>query len=319
MSEPLVSIIIPVYNGANYVEHAIECALNQTYENIEIIVVNDGSTDDGATEAVVKKYESEKIRYFSKENGGVSTALNFAIEQMRGEWFSWLSHDDAYYPNKIERQVQTLCRLAEEEGIPMEDIVIYGANETIDSAGNKILRKKHRINNQSTTIELILDNIHDYKICGCAVLVHKSQLQKIGGFNADIRTVSDAECWYRLILEGLRFYYIDEVLVQSRQHKKQVGKRKAQLFQEEGDNFHLWILDRILEREEWVTPENLLCFYAGVKKRGYVKACKAAKEAMTNRYRSKFSFEIFVISIKYTIWGKARGIARRIYRSIFVK
>ena len=70
MYNPLVSIIIPVYNGAKYLEHAIECALSQTYQNIEILVVNDGSTDDGASENVAKKY-ADKIRYFHKENGGV--------------------------------------------------------------------------------------------------------------------------------------------------------------------------------------------------------------------------------------------------------
>ena len=91
--DPKVSIIIPVYNGANYVSEAIDSALAQTYKNIEIIVVNDGSSDDGATEKIAKSY-GDRIRYFAKENGGVSSALNFGIRQMTGEWFSWLSHDD---------------------------------------------------------------------------------------------------------------------------------------------------------------------------------------------------------------------------------
>ena len=101
---PKVSIIIPVYNGANYVAEAIDSALAQTYKNIEIIVVNDGSRDDGATEKVVLSY-GDKIKYIAKENGGVSTALNRGIAEMTGEYFSWLSHDDAYTPEKIENQV----------------------------------------------------------------------------------------------------------------------------------------------------------------------------------------------------------------------
>lgn len=72
---PLVSIIIPVYNGSDYLEEAIESALNQTYKNIEIIVINDGSTDNGATEMIALKYR-DQIRYFHKTNGGVSSALN---------------------------------------------------------------------------------------------------------------------------------------------------------------------------------------------------------------------------------------------------
>jgi glycosyltransferase involved in cell wall biosynthesis len=105
MNNPLVSIVIPVYNGSNYLSEAIDSALSQTYKNIEIIVVNDGSNDNGKTRDIALSY-GEKIRYFEKENGGVATALNLGIREMRGEYFSWLSHDDVYYPDKIETQVE---------------------------------------------------------------------------------------------------------------------------------------------------------------------------------------------------------------------
>ncbi len=106
-NSPLVSIIIPVYNGANYLSEAIDSALAQTYKNIEILVINDGSNDHGATEKIAKSY-GDKIRYFSKENGGVATALNLGIKKMKGEYFSWLSHDDIYYPNKVAVQVEVM-------------------------------------------------------------------------------------------------------------------------------------------------------------------------------------------------------------------
>ena len=119
---PLVSIVIPVYNGANYVAEAIESALKQSYKNIEIIVVNDGSTDN--TEKIVKKY-GDKIRYFYKENGGVASALNLGIKNMKGEYFSWLSHDDIYYPNKIERQIEELKNID-------KDNILYSGFELIN-------------------------------------------------------------------------------------------------------------------------------------------------------------------------------------------
>jgi glycosyltransferase involved in cell wall biosynthesis len=75
---PKVSIIIPVYNGSNFLKEAIDSAIAQTYKNIEIIVINDGSSDNGATEKIAKSY-GDKIRYFKKENGGVATALNLGI------------------------------------------------------------------------------------------------------------------------------------------------------------------------------------------------------------------------------------------------
>ena len=105
--DPLVSIVIPVYNGANYMREAIDSALAQTYSNIEIIVVNDGSNDGGATRDIALSY-GDKIRYFEKENGGVSTALNLGIKNMRGKYFSWLSHDDVYLPEKIQVEIDAL-------------------------------------------------------------------------------------------------------------------------------------------------------------------------------------------------------------------
>ena len=95
---------------------AIDSAIAQTYQNIEIIVVNDGSNDNGKTREIALSY-GDKIRYFEKENGGVSTALNLGIKEMKGEYFSWLSHDDVYYPNKVERQVRELEALDDKKTI----------------------------------------------------------------------------------------------------------------------------------------------------------------------------------------------------------
>ena len=106
---PLISIIIPVYNGANYMREAIDSAIAQTYKNIEIIVVNDGSTDNGETEKIALSY-GDKINYYYKENGGCASALNYGISKMKGEWFSWLSHDDVYFPTKLESQVNEIVK-----------------------------------------------------------------------------------------------------------------------------------------------------------------------------------------------------------------
>ena len=102
--QPKVSIIIPVYNGAEFMREAIDSALAQTYPHIEVIVVNDGSRDDGATREIALSY-GDRIRYFEKENGGVSSALNLGIRNMTGDYFSWLSHDDAYLPDNVQASV----------------------------------------------------------------------------------------------------------------------------------------------------------------------------------------------------------------------
>ena len=96
---PIVSVVIPVYNGSNYLKNAIDSALAQTYENVEVIVVNDGSDDDGKTASIIKNY-GNKIKSIEKENGGVASALNSGIREMNGDYFIWLSHDDELYPEK---------------------------------------------------------------------------------------------------------------------------------------------------------------------------------------------------------------------------
>ena len=118
-SNSLVSIIIPVYNGSNYLKEAIESALGQTYKNIEILVINDGSNDKGLTHNLAISF-GDKIKYYKKENGGVASALNFGIVKMKGEYFSWLSHDDIYKPEKTELQIAFLNK--------NKDIKIVGGN-----------------------------------------------------------------------------------------------------------------------------------------------------------------------------------------------
>lgn len=132
---PLVSIIIPVYNGGNYLKLAIESALAQTYKNIEVLVINDGSTDND-TRKIALSY-GDKIRYFEKENGGVSSALNYGITLMNGEWFSWLSHDDEYFPDKIEKQIKLVRTINESD---VDRTLIYSSFVLIDSNGRMCVR-----------------------------------------------------------------------------------------------------------------------------------------------------------------------------------
>ena len=93
---------------------------------MEVIVVNDGSNDDRATEKIALSY-GERIRYFYKPNGGVATALNLGIEKMTGEYFSWLSHDDLYLPEKIEQEIVCLQRLRDFHAVIAEGYQVVAA------------------------------------------------------------------------------------------------------------------------------------------------------------------------------------------------
>ena len=99
--QPKVTIIIPVYNGSNFLAEAIDAALAQTYQNIEILVINDGSKDDGASEKIALSY-GDRISYYCKENGGVSSARNNGIDHATGEWIFFLDADDLLTPDALE-------------------------------------------------------------------------------------------------------------------------------------------------------------------------------------------------------------------------
>ena len=170
--KPRVSIIIPVYNGTNYMRDAIDSALNQTYENCEVIVVNDGSNDEGATDAAARSY-GDRIRYFKKENGGVATAVNYGIQQMTGEYAAWLSHDDIFTPDKIEKQIHAALASG------LENPVVHSNFEFWDVSKDKHLKVDLL---QNYTKEQLEDSCFAplfLAIHGSTALVHKSHYERV--------------------------------------------------------------------------------------------------------------------------------------------
>ena len=132
MTTPRVSVVLPVYNGENYLRVAIDSVLAQTLPDVELIVVDDGSRD--GTRSIVDSY-GDSVRYVHQENAGVAAAVNHGIRESRGQYISWLSHDDAFLPAKLERQVAALERAG-------EPAVCYTDAAMIDAAGN-VTREVH--------------------------------------------------------------------------------------------------------------------------------------------------------------------------------
>ena len=323
MYNPLVSIIIPVYNGSNFLSQAIDSALAQTYKNLEIIVVNDGSNDNGETERIAQSY-GEKVRYYLKKNGGVSSALNYAIKRTRGEWFSWLSHDDLYYPTKIEKQIEYINELLiEDPHINIKKITVRSATVSINREGKVIKTPSYKgIKQIEKPIDTILNNISDYRLSGCSFLLPKSCLDDIGGFNESVRTVSDVEYWYRLLFAGYEFHCLtNDILVKNRSHGKQVGKVKKELFNHEMNNLFVWIVDTMNMNKEYATKKNNeVLYYFLIKRRckavaKYVRLAFLKKSASWSSYYLKYP----MISTKYAFCGIIRQIVRYVYRKIFVR
>jgi hypothetical protein len=206
---PKVSIVIPVYNGSNYLRTAVESALAQTYPNIEVILVNDGSTDGGATQAVALSY-GDRIRYFHKPNGHVASALNFGIRHMSGEYFSWLSHDDMYKPDKIALQMRALSKLGTETLVYGDFEVLDVATDSVTPVVMKLVKPEHFRYN------LTVDN----SMHGCTLLIPKACLDVSGPFDELLRTTQDYDMWFRLA-RCCRFVHVPGIVVTSRRHPEQ--------------------------------------------------------------------------------------------------
>ncbi len=209
---PKVSIIIPVYNGANFLKKAIDSALNQTYKNIEIIVVNDGSTDENKTEDIILKYGA-KIKYFKKKNGGVSSALNLGIKNMTGEYFSWLSHDDMYYSHKIEEQIKFI----NENNLKGKDVILYSDYSIIDENDNitAICKKNHKEIEQKPEYTLLRGNLN-----GITILIPKRAFDDFGYFDENLMCAQDYDMWKKM-MKKYKFIHQESVLSMTRVHENQ--------------------------------------------------------------------------------------------------
>lgn len=230
MSEPKVSIIIPVYNGSNYISCAIESAISQTYKNIEIIVVNDGSTDNGETEKIVLSY-GDRIRYFVKENGGVSSALNYGISQMTGEYFSWLSHDDMYEKSKIQDSIDLLTKFGQ---IGEKCIAFTGGyfidlhNKYIKDFGTKF--QKDRIYSGMEVVKYLTQN---GTINGCCMLIPKHAFENVAKFHEGLRYSQDSLMWYQLFLSGYSLIFDNKKNVMYRLHRKQASQNMRGVYEQD--------------------------------------------------------------------------------------
>lgn len=308
MYNPKISIIIPVYNGANYMREAIDSAIAQTYKNVEIIVVNDGSNDNGETDKIARSY-GNKIKYIVKENGGSSSALNVGIKNMTGDYFSWLSHDDVYEINRTEEMVKRIKP-------NIENQVIIGSGKLIDKDSKNILHPKKHLSGDFDSLKLFEMFSMDYNINGCAVLVPKDIIDKIGYFDEGLRYVNDTDYWFRLMIENCFFSCSDDKLVKTRIHSGQVSVTSSELFKKE-----IKILSKkVLEKLTANPSENLnkISFFVRYSsKNGCLEILlKSVAIMKVSIMKSLYLyFDIFVCFL----YGRILVFLKRIYKKIFFK
>lgn len=216
---PTFTILIPTYNQAHYLPACLDSLLAQTCSNWEAVIVNDGSTDN--TQELLAQYarKDSRFRVLNKENGGVATALNMALENASGKWICWLSSDDMFMPDKLETHIRGF--------IAYPDSCFFHTNYHVlfEESG------------QFSAIELPVDYIPPVElqvlrffeinyINGISIAVHHSVFDRVGGFNTTLRNGQDFDMWLR-ISALFRSQYIDQHSCITRIHPDQGSSLSA--------------------------------------------------------------------------------------------
>ena len=215
---PKVSVIIPTYNRAEYLPAAIESVLAQSFCDVEIIVVDDGSTD--ATRSVLQPWvDTGQIRYYRQENRGVSAARNRGIALAQGEYIAFLDSDDLFAPDKLEKQAAHL-------DADIEIGLVHGSFRRVDMDGNLLAERDTSRFSGNVYPEMLLD--WSVLIPPSCVMLRAAALSETGGFDQAMRWGEDIDLWRR-VARRYRFAAIPEILTTMRTHAENTSGAKADL------------------------------------------------------------------------------------------
>jgi len=213
------SVILPCYNGPRWIADAVESVLAQTYEDFELVMIDDGSTDN-SKEIVASYLCDERVRYIYQENRGFSAAVNRGIRESRGSLIGFIGQDDLWMPNKLELQVEYL---RDHNSVDL----VHSNYCTIDSEARLVrvrdIRMPEATSNKELVKELFLTNFIGFE----TVLVKKRCFDEVGLFDEQMVGSSDRDMWLR-IAGKFNIGYIDIPLVKKREHKGQVSKVYAE-------------------------------------------------------------------------------------------
>jgi glycosyltransferase involved in cell wall biosynthesis len=231
------SIIIPCYNNGNYIADAIESALSQTHPSTEVIVVDDGSTDDSAL--TINQYRKQ-ITFIQQSNSGACAARNVGLTNSTGKWVKFLDGDDILNPDCIETQIEMATR---------RNVVIFGDCELINRNGKIEPHASHHESSQLSKGNLAtLHTFLNSPVLISTTLYPRSVFQQFGGFNLDVLRGQEHELNLRLYLNGVNYEYHPFLCFKYRQHDSptriSVSSRRQGYFQ------HFHNFKRLIELAE---------------------------------------------------------------------
>lgn len=208
--QPLVSVVIPCYNHENFVQDCIRSVINQTYQNIELIIIDDGSKDNSVSkiEEMSEKCKRRFVRFEFRHraNKGLSATLNEALEWCEGEYYCSFASDDIMTENRIKKQLEYLNENPKCAGV-------FGAFEVINPTG--LVENVRKKNNKKYYFKDIF--LHEHELPAPTQLLRMEVVKKIGGYVKGI-VIEDWFMWLKITELGYSLDYIDEIFVKYRRH-----------------------------------------------------------------------------------------------------
>ena len=211
-----ISVVIPTYNRTRMVKETIDSVLYQTFQDFELIIIDNFSSDD--TELMVSSYHDQRIRYFKNQNNGlVSVNRNYGIKKAQGEYIAFLDDDDLWLPEKLEKQVK-LMDSNKELGLVYSDCYI------MDNSGS--LQEKTYFSSRTPVRGVALKGLlRNNTIAILTATVKKEALDKVGGFSTKYIIAQDYDLWLR-IAEYYPIDFVEQPLAKYRLHQESISIKR---------------------------------------------------------------------------------------------
>ncbi|KZX75323.1 hypothetical protein A3715_07910 [Oleiphilus sp. HI0009] len=218
IDEPLISVITPTFNRADFLGQTIESVLNQSYANIEHIIIDDGSTDN--TRTLVESYShTGKVRYFYQKNSGQSVARNKGLTEAKGDFICFLDSDDYFFKTKTEVSLRVFHENPEFD-------LVYGDYIFVDEKGTQLDIENMTRYSGYIFKQLLKDNCVSMN----TTMVRKSAIDKVGGCSENLKVADDYDLWLRLSVYS-KFLYVPEKLSAYRSMENQISSNKKARFE----------------------------------------------------------------------------------------
>lgn len=199
---PLVSVLIPLYNAEQYIGGAIESCLNQSYDNIEVVVVDDHSTDSSLS--VAKQYESDRVHVFSNPGKGAQAARNYAYHCSKGQLVKFHDADDYSSPRLIEKQVERMLNDGD------EDTIVYSLLHQLESSGEMAVQDRMKGKDYLNPIDFVTDMLRYHAFyCPHCYLLNRKTVDAVGGWDEKVRILQDRVYFVKAAEVASKVLFVD--------------------------------------------------------------------------------------------------------------